>query len=158
MARITVTHRHAFSFDVNIRGYGLVTAEPVTAGGTGDGPTPTELMVAGIAAAAAVEAIGKLTKLGRPYWPLEVAADFAWDRSGERIEEVTLAVALPGVIDPKTTQAVVEAISAGPGVRLLAEPPRIACRAAETRARVPATAGPSDWPPEPPPDVDSEDR
>jgi hypothetical protein len=41
VARITVKHRHGQSFDIQVRGYPLVSDEPVTLGGDDEGPTPT---------------------------------------------------------------------------------------------------------------------
>lgn len=78
MARITVKHRHGQSFDIQVRGYPLVSDEPITLGGDDEGPTPTELMVAGLAACGADEVVKCLVAIGARFEPTEVGTDFAW--------------------------------------------------------------------------------
>lgn len=158
MARITVKHRHGQSFDIQVRGYKLVSDEPVTLGGEDAGPTPTELMVAGLAACAADEVVTTLVEMGLALKPIEVWADFAWDAEGRRIESVRLHVMLPDAIDESARHRVMQAILSCPARKMLLEPPEI-----ETEfsgGMVPAMAGPpvegDGWPEEPPPDVDSE--
>lgn len=47
---ITVTHTGGDRFAIRIRGHDLITDQPMEAGGGDEGPTPTELFVAGLAA------------------------------------------------------------------------------------------------------------
>jgi putative redox protein len=106
LPRITVKHRHGQSFDIQVRGYPLVSDEPVTLGGDDEGPTPTELMVAGLAACAADEVVKCLVAIGARFEPTEVGADFAWDAEGRRVASIRLSVALPEEISENTRQKV----------------------------------------------------
>ncbi len=157
MARITVTHRHGQSFDVRVRGYALISDEPVTFGGDDEGPTPTELMVAGLAACAADEVVKTLSEHGEKLERIEVGADFDWDLDGRRVDRVRLTVTLPPGISTEAAERVLESVLACHARKMLVEPPSIEYEF-ETGG-VPVLAGRADvrsWPDEAPPDVDSE--
>jgi putative redox protein len=158
LARITVKHRHGQSFDVQVRGYPLVSDEPVTLGGDDEGPTPTELMVAGLAACAADEVVKCLVAIGARFEPTEVGADFAWDAEGRRVASIRLSVTLPEEISENTRQKVLLSMLACPARKMLAEPPNVEYEL--NAGGILAYAGPglggSSWPDEPPPDVDSQ--
>jgi putative redox protein len=158
MPRITVTHRHGESFDIRVRGYALISDEPITLGGDDEGPTPTELMVAGLAACAADEVVRCLADIGERFEPTEVGADFAWDAQGSRVASVRLSVTLPPELSATTREKVLQAMLSCPARKMLAEPPNVDYKFES--AAVPASVGPaldgSSWPQEPPPDVDSE--
>lgn len=125
MARITVTHRHDDSFDIHIRGYALISDEPVTYGGDDEGPTPTELMVAGLAACAAEEAVQCLSASGQAFLAVEVDAEFAWDPQDQRIGSIRLKVNLPDGLDDKMRDAVSAAVLSCPARKMLMQPPTI---------------------------------
>ncbi len=158
MARITVKHRHGQSFGIQVRGYPLVCDEPVTLGGDDEGPTPTELMVAGLAACAADEVVKCLIAAGLSHDLTEVAADFTWDADGRRVASIRLSVTLPDAINENTRQKVMLSMFACPARKMLAEPPNVEYEL--NAGGVPTLAGPglggSSWPDEPPPDVDSQ--
>lgn len=158
MARITVTHRHGESFDIRVRGYALISDEPITLGGDDEGPTPTELMVAGLAACAADEVVRCLAAIGERFEPAEVGADFAWEAEGSRVASIRLSVTLPRELSASTREKVVHAMLSCPARKMLAEPPSVDYKFESVA--VPASAGPapdgSSWPVEPPPDVDSQ--
>lgn len=158
MARITVKHRHGQSFDIQVRGYPLVSDEPVTLGGDDEGPTPTELMVAGLAACAADEVVKCLMELGLSYDLAEVEADFAWDAEGGRVASIRLSVTLPEEISENTRQKVLLSMLECPARKMLSEPPSVEYKL--NAGGVPTLVGPglggSSWPDEPPPDVDSQ--
>ena len=158
MARITVKHRHGQSFDIRVRGYALISDEPVTLGGDDEGPTPTELMVAGLAACAADEAVKCLAGIGEEYEPTEVGADFEWDYEGRRIKSIRLEVALPYGTSTAARDAVLLEMQACPARKMLAQPPSVEYELSAGGA--PIVVGPglngSSWPEEPPPDVDSQ--
>lgn len=128
MARITVRHRTAQSFDIDIRGIRLLSDEPAVLGGEDEGPTPTELMVAGLAACAAEEGLRYLSGRGLPYQPLEVEADFAWDVATERIASVRLAVTLAPDLSDEDVKAVEAAMLACPARKMLTQPPSLEYR------------------------------
>jgi putative redox protein len=158
MARITVKHRLGQSFDIDIRGYTLRSDEPSTFGGEDEGPTPTELMVAGLAACAADEAERRLADAGLPYAELEVGANFDWDENAARIATIRLKVTMPADLNEAATLLVRTAMLSCPALKLLTQPPEVECEfggglvLALNGREVAARA----WPEEPPPDVDSE--
>ncbi len=158
MARITVKHRHGQSFDIHVRGYRLVSDEPVTLGGDDEGPTPTELMVAGLAACAADEVVKSLMDEGVSFDLTEVEADFVWDAEGRRVASIRLSITLPDEISESTRQKLLLAMLSCPARKMLAEPPNVEYEL--KAAGIPTLAGPglggSFWPDEPPPDVDSQ--
>lgn len=158
MARITVKHRHGQSFDIQVRGYPLVSDEPVTLGGDDEGPTPTELMVAGLAACAADEVVKCLMDAALTYDLTEIGADFAWDADGRRVASIRLSVTLPEQINENTRQKVLMAMLSCPARKMLAEPPNVEYEL--MAGGIPTLTGPglggSSWPLEPPPDVDSQ--
>jgi putative redox protein len=158
MARITVKHRRGHSFDIHVRGYRLVSDEPVTLGGDDEGPTPTELMVAGLAACAADEVVKSLMDERISFDLTEVEAEFVWDAEGRRVASIRLSITLPDKITESTKQKLLLAMLSCPARKMLAEPPAVEY---ELKAGgVPTLAGPglggSLWPDEPPPDVDSQ--
>lgn len=159
MARITIKHRHGQSFDIRVRGYALISDEPVTLGGDDEGPTPTELMVAGLAACAADEAVKRLAAIGERFEPIEVGADFDWDSEGSRITSIRLEVTVPEVISTSARNDVLNAMRSCPASKMLAEPPRVEYELSVGGAPMAVGRGleSGSWPEEPPPDVDSQD-
>jgi putative redox protein len=156
MARITVTHRHGQSFDVRVRGYALISDEPVTLGGEDEGPTPTELMVAGLATCAADEVVKSLSEHGEKLAATEVGADFEWDLKGGRVACIRLTLTLPDGLGAEAGERMLESVLACPARKMLVEPPTIEYEF--DAGGVPVLAGRADvrsWPMEPPPDVDS---
>ncbi len=140
MARITVKHRHGQSFAIHVRGYPLVSDEPVTLGGDDEGPTPTELMVAGLAACAADEVVKSLMDEGVSFDLAEVGADFAWDAQGCRVASIRLSVTLPEEISESTRQKLLVAMLSCPARKMLVEPPNVEY---ELKAgRIPTLVGP----------------
>ncbi|HZK74733.1 MAG TPA: OsmC family protein [Clostridia bacterium] len=157
MARITVKHRHGQSFSIHVRGFALVSDEPVTLRGDDEGPTPTELMVAGLAACAADEVVKSLGDDGLSFDLTEVGADFGWDADGGRVAWVRLSVTLPEKISESTRQKLQQAMLSCPARKMLAEPPNVEYEL--TAGGIPTLVGSglaSSWPDEAPPDVDSQ--
>lgn len=158
MARITVTHRHGQSFDIRVRGYALISDEPVTLGGDDEGPTPSELMVAGLAACAADEVVKCLAAMGARIEPIEVGADFTWDASGDRVTSIRLTVTFPDEISQDAREAVLLSMLSCPARKMLSEPPNVEYEfnAGGIPMLVGSALGSDSWPHEPPPDVDSQ--
>jgi putative redox protein len=158
MARITVTHRHGQSFDIRVRGYALISDEPVTLGGDDEGPTPTELVVAGLAACAADEVVKCLAGMGARIEPTEVGADFTWDTSRDRVTSIRLTVTFPDEISQDAREAVLRSMLSCPARKLLSEPPNVEYEfnAVGIPTLVGSALGDDAWPHEPPPDVDSQ--
>jgi putative redox protein len=158
MARISVKHRHGQSFDIRVRGYALISDEPVTLGGDDEGPTPTELMVAGLAACAADEAVTCLIASGEMFEPIEIGADFAWDPAECRVASIVISVSMPDGISASTREDVLRAMLSCPARKMLTVPPTVDYRLGSgVKASVGSALNGSSWPAEPPPDVDSED-
>jgi putative redox protein len=99
--------------------------KPVTLGADEEGPTPTELMVAGLAACAAEEAAIRLESSGEDSGPMEVGADFEWDLDTGRVASIRLSVALPEQTSERTRLRVLRAMYRCPALKLLTEPPSV---------------------------------
>lgn len=151
-----MTHRHDESFDVRVRGYALISDEPVNFGGDDEGPTPTELMVAGLAACAAEEAVHALAVAGEAYIATEVGADFAWDQDQQRVDSVQLRVTLPDGISEKAREAVSAAMLACPARKMLTQPPTLEYEFGDSSKLAAAAPSQNGWPREAAPDADSE--
>lgn len=157
MPRITVKHRHGQSFSIHVRGYALVSDEPFTLGGDDEGPTPTELMVAGLAACAADEVVKSLGDDGLRFDLTEVGADFGWDADDGRVAWVRLSVTLPERISESTRQKLLQAMLSCPARKMLAEPPNVEYELTAGGSHTLVGSGlAGSWPDEPPPDVDSQ--
>jgi putative redox protein len=158
MARITATHRHGQSFDIRVRGYALISDEPVTLGGDDEGPTPTELMVAGLTACAADEVVKCLMATGEGFEPIEVGADFAWDAAAGRVASIRLSITLPEPITDSTQQRMLQSMLSCPARKMLTDPPHVdyEFNAGGLPILVGSALDSSSWPAEAPPDVDSQ--
>lgn len=138
--RITVTHRHDTSFDVRVRGYALISDEPVSLGGEDEGPTPTELMIAGLAACTADAATRHLLERDLLTGPVAVHADFSWDALGRRITDVRVQLVLPADLSDADRESVLTEILRCPARLVLTEPPQIAYSVLEQHEPAPALA------------------
>jgi putative redox protein len=158
MARITVTHRNARSSNIDIRGYALVADEPGAVGGDDEGPTPTELIVAGAASCIVDEVERCLAEGGHAFAQLQVEADFEWIPGADRISKVRLDVKLSSEAGKAETDIVRSAILSCPALKMLTQPPAVLCHlnGDSVVSLNTSTDGTDSWPPEPPPDVDSD--
>jgi len=96
MATIEVRHDAGDRFTVGIRGHDLTVDQPVRDGGTDEGPTPTELFVAGLASCVGFYAGRFLRRHGLEGDGLRV--DCSWTMAGDRparVGTVDLTVRLP---------------------------------------------------------------
>jgi uncharacterized OsmC-like protein len=93
-----VSHEEGDRFQVSIRGHQLSVDQPVDHGGTDEGPTPTEVFVAGLASCVAFYAERYLRRHDLPIDGLLVDCSFAFaeDRP-TRVASVTLHVDAPGL-------------------------------------------------------------
>jgi len=76
MPYLTVAHRGTHRFEVNVEGHRLMVDEGAAAGGTGAGPTPTELLAASLASCAAAYAETYLRAHGHSTAGLMVACHY----------------------------------------------------------------------------------
>lgn len=109
MARIRVSHRYGVSFEVRIRGHRLVVDQPTTHGGDDQGPTPTELFVASLAACSAHYAQTYLAKHGLSTGGVSADSDFRWDESGTRVARITVSLRLPPDVEEARREAALRA-------------------------------------------------
>ena len=135
MARITVSHRFGEAFDIQIRGCRLISDEPVTVGGEDEGPTPTELIVAVLAACAAEEGVNYLTRRGLPNDRFEVKADFAWDSRASRVDAVRITVERPPQLEEEDMRSLEAAVLDCPARKMLTEPPAVEYSFSDAAAR-----------------------
>jgi uncharacterized OsmC-like protein len=110
MERIEVRHDLGDRFEVAVRGHRLVVDQPLDAGGTDVGPTPTELFVAGLAACVGFYAERFMARHGIDPTGLGVSCDFefAEDRPA-RVGLVEIDVQLPSGF-PEERRAALEAV------------------------------------------------
>ncbi len=93
MTNLSVTHVAGDRFEVQVRGHRLVVDQPVDDGGEDQGPTPTELFVASLAACVAFYAGRFLSRHGLTTEGLAVrcASTMSTGRLA-RVESITLEV------------------------------------------------------------------
>lgn len=127
------------ALEVVIRGHRLVLDQPPEALGTDEGPTPTELFVASLAACSVHYARSYLGKHGHE----EVAADCSFRTSEDRphrVTEVDLMLELPAHLGEDRLVAALRAASHCTVHNSLAQPPltRLDYRRAEEAVEAPA--------------------
>jgi putative redox protein len=94
--RIEVTRESGVRFTASIRGHELTYDQPVAAGGTDAGPTPTDAFVASLAACVGYYVERFLARHDLSADGLRVTADFTMAEHPSRVGAVVLAIAVPG--------------------------------------------------------------
>jgi len=124
MARdIVVTSQGGDAYAVAIGEHTLVVDQPVRAGGTDTGPTPTELFVAGLAACVAFYG-GKYLREHELHPTLTVRTHYTWALPPTRVARIALTVEAPGLPDAHRA-AFEEAIGHCSVHNSLIEPPSV---------------------------------
>jgi putative redox protein len=97
MPNLSVAHQTGDRFELQVRGHQLLCDQPVADGGTDQGPTPTELFVASLAACVAFYARRFLARHHLDTAGLRVEAAFTMspDRPA-RVGIITLRLLVPG--------------------------------------------------------------
>ena len=96
MAAIEVRNAGGDRFGISVRDHGLIVDQPLEAGGSDAGPTPTELFVAGLASCVAFYAGRFLRRHGMTADELVVACDFTMSQDPPaRVSAVELRLQLP---------------------------------------------------------------
>lgn len=134
MARIRVAHRFGVSFEVRVRGHRLVVDQPVSHGGDDQGPTPTELFVASLAACSAHYAQTYLARHGVTPSGVVVESEFRWDESGSRVERISLLLRLPPEVEGQRREAALRAARRCAVHLSLEQPPEISLELAPAPA------------------------
>ena len=97
MTAITVRHEANDRFRISIRGHEVVVDQPAPASGD-DGPTPTELFVASLAACAGFYARRFLARHGLRDGELAISCEYGWTEDHSRVDSIALRVELPAGI------------------------------------------------------------
>ena len=111
MSQISVRHEERDRFRVAIRGNELVVDQPAPASGD-EGPTPTELFVASLAACGAFYARRFLARHGLADGALTVTADFAMAADHSRVAPIALRVQTPAGVPPELRGALERVVDA----------------------------------------------
>ena len=134
---LRVDHEGADRFRIAIRDHTLVVDQTVADGGDNSGPTPIELLVAGLASCVAYNVRRFLARHELPVEGLSVTADVGMAAHPARVGEIRLQVHLPGDLPPRR-QAALLAVAAHCTVHnTLLQPPTVAI---ELGAPVPVSA------------------
>ncbi len=80
MPRAVARRRQGFTHDVEIDGHTVVSDEPLASGGADQGPSPTRLLAASLAACTAITVEMYAERKGWDVGPLEVVVDTEYDR------------------------------------------------------------------------------
>jgi putative redox protein len=98
MNEMTVRHQGGDRFEIDVRGHRVIADQPIGAGGSDKGPTPTELFVAGLASCVAFYAERFLRRHSLPVQGLEVQCEFAMDPRPTRVASIQLGVVVPAFL------------------------------------------------------------
>jgi putative redox protein len=125
MGSMTVEHTGGDRFTVAIRGHQIVVDQPGELGGTDEGPTPTELFVAGLPACVAFFGRRFLARHGLPEG-IRVTTEYALssDRPA-RVGEVRLLVETEGPVPPERQAAFQRVLEHCTVHNTLREPPEV---------------------------------
>jgi uncharacterized OsmC-like protein len=111
MPTLSVSHQAADRFELEVRGHRVVCDQPVTAGGDDQGPTPTELFVASLAACAGFYARRFLARHHLDATGLRVEAAFTMsaDRPA-RVDTIALRLLVPEPLEPNRRRALLAVV------------------------------------------------
>jgi putative redox protein len=88
--KVVARRREGYAHDVEIEGgHTIVVDEPVAAGGTDTGPSPTRLVAAGLASCVAVTMEMYASRKGWDLGPVEVEVDVEYEGFAPRFFNVT---------------------------------------------------------------------
>ena len=140
MPNLSVTHQSADRFELQVRGHRLTCDQPVAAGGTDQGPTPTELFVGSLAACVAFYARRFLARHHLDAAGLRVQATYTMspDRPA-RVDTITLQLLLPHPLEENRRQACWRSSTTAPST-LPPHPTRGARHAGRARRHQPRAA------------------
>ncbi len=126
MDELRVMHEEGDRFRILLGDHEVVVDQPVSAGGTDEGPTPTDLFVASIASCSAFYAGRFLRRHGVDPAGLEVVYRFSMGQRPSRVAAIDLEVRTPPLSDglDERLRAVVEhctvtnSLAEAPDIRL----------------------------------------
>ena len=130
MGELSVQHLGGDRFVVGVRGHEIVVDQPVDAGGDDTAPTPTELLVASLAACVAFYARRYLRRHGLPEDGLRVTTTYRLGGRPSRVEALSVLLHLPDGV-PEERRAPLLAVASHCTVHnTLASPPDVDVRLA----------------------------
>jgi len=95
MSNLTVSYVHGDRFDIEVRDHLIAVDQPVADGGEDTAPTPTELLVASLAACVAFYARRYLARHNLPTAGLTVTSDYTLGYSPVRVTDIRVDIHLP---------------------------------------------------------------
>src|SRR5512133_832785 len=139
MPNLSVAHQAGDRFELQLHGHRLTCDQPPADGGTDQGPTPTELFVASLAACVAFYARRFLARHHLDAAGLRVETDFTMspDRPA-RVATITLRVLLPQPLEENRRRALLAVIDHCTVHNSLRTPPEVRFTLAEPAAARPA--------------------
>src|SRR5215207_3419852 len=139
MPNLSVTHQTADRFQLQIRGHRLTCDQPEADGGTDQGPTPTELFVASLAACVAFYARRFLDRHDLDAAGLRVEGAFTMspDRPA-RVDTITLRLLLPQPLEENRRRALLAVVDHCTVHNSLRTPPEVRVTLTEPAAAHPA--------------------
>jgi uncharacterized OsmC-like protein len=137
MPTLSVAHQTADRFELQVRSHRLVCDQPLAEGGGDQGPTPTELFVASLAACVAFYARRFLARHDLASGGLRVDADFTMstDRPA-RVDTITLRLDIPQPLEENRRRALLAVVDHCTVHNSIRTPPNVHVTLAE-----PADAG-----------------
>jgi putative redox protein len=145
MPNLSVTHQTGDRFQLRVRGHRLTCDQPLADGGTDQGPTPTELFVASLAACVGFYARRFLARHHLDAAGLRVEADFTMSPNRPaRVATVTLRLLLPQPLAENRRRALLAVVDHCTVHNSLRTPPEVRvtlAHPADAHPAPPATAG-----------------
>jgi putative redox protein len=135
MNEMTARHQGGDRFEMDVRGHRMIVDQPAGVGGNDQGPTPTELFIAGIASRVGFYAERFLRRHSLPVEGLEVRCEFTMDPEAVRVSLVQLRVVVPAFLNEAHRRALLavvdhctvhNSIRQGPDVGIAVEFPSLA--------------------------------
>ncbi|MGE0160645.1 MAG: OsmC family protein [Gemmatimonadales bacterium] len=122
---VVAMHAGGEAFDVDVRGHTVRTDQPVASGGADAGPTPLELISAGLASCVALYVHRACVRKGLDAEGLAVEVNPLWKPATASIGRFDVVLHLPGSVPEDAYPALEEAASSCPVDRTLVSGPEI---------------------------------
>jgi putative redox protein len=133
MPTLSVAHHAADRFELQVRGHRLLCDQPMADGGGDQGPTPTELFVASLAACVAFYARRFLDRHDLDAGGLRVETHFTMstDRPA-RVDTITMRLLVPELLAPNRRRALLAVVDHCTVHNSIRTPPHVQVTLAET--------------------------
>jgi putative redox protein len=110
MNQMTVRHQGGDRLEIDVRGHRVIVDQPHGVGGSDEGPTPTELFIAGLASCVGFYAERFLRRHSLPADGLEVRCEYAMDPDAARVASVQLGVVVPAFLNESHRRALLAVV------------------------------------------------